>query len=1273
MGQAAGPADTFVENIVKLADTFSPDKKPTAKNISDIGAAILKLTSSGTTNSEFLFNFAEKLGGINSISGLSIQNILGIGAALDELGIKSKQASTAAQTLILEMFQKPAEYARVTGQSIKDFTKELTDAPINAFLNVVDKLKDVKNAPQDLIQTFDQAGVKGNQFVSVIADISSHSDLLKEKINQSNAAFGDQASILDASAKKQTNFAATIDKITKSFQQLESSSVVQGIIVGVGTAISFLVSNLDPLLIALGVYATLWSVANAQMILGRAAILLNNIAFVAQYAVLTVGQLALKSYTTAVNFLTAAFGEAAAASTFLGTAIKILAGPIGIVLAVIGLLTISFVAMGNAASAGVNALSDFARQSKIAAQINEQATNTIAEQKAVIDGWIAVIKDASSSIDTKRFALQKLIDIDPAFRQSLEGQTIDLNKLATAYKNVTDAILIKAKADAAAGLTAEQQKNVNNIEGLEQELEVKKAIAAQDANNSTFTAKVTDEQAALLKNSDLFSTGALQNIYGNEATFFTTKFDEVKKFLEQKAKDAAGVYQDYVKAQAKADADLAKLNNAPGGVTTPAKKFEVDVSALKLQLDNLNKEIENYQGDLDGLNKLVAQRKALQDEYNKLTGQDKSAKLSAADKDAINKITASQDAALAEETLRYNKGQEDEETYLKNILAINKRYAALKIAAIIGNNADERKARAQFQLDVINDEKDTNKKLFDLESARIKEQLQQSINAANEQRNAVLANPVAGPQAKADAELNADQQILAAQVTFNTSMDALEKLRNQKSKQNSADRAAALIADQKKLDEDLLKDELATIAQLDADTQTQIAKIKANGAQKIVDIQNSNLSPNQKSNAVTVQTNTTNLGVLGAEVKGLQDQLPIYNQLLATKQITDQQYFDFITKLNQKETDFQNAAKQGLQQGVQQITTLKDFFTNSLENLFNIDSTTAQGKAFIQTMNGIYSEASQIISNFFAGAKQSIEQQKQLQLQVLDIQTQQAETHSQSVAETQAIDKQAQEQKDAINKAAFEKEKKLQIAQAEINLGSQLSNIAVIAFSPGPANILSLGTAGIIEYAVLAGLAIENFSQNVAKINSAQYSGEKGLMISKLKHGGIPVRTGGPIHGPSHRDGGVKFNYEVEGQELAIINKRSAASNIPMTVHGTPMQIASAINEAGGGIAFKPGAKKFEYGDLLKMPAKNYFDDGGYFGSSLSAPQFNFQDYGLSGGVSDQLNQQNQILMAHAQGLDAVHDRIDRIEVVQVTSSVTNAQKKQVRQSQVATLGKKRS
>jgi hypothetical protein len=112
--------------------------------------------------------------------------------------------------------------------------------------------------------------------------------------------------------------------------------------------------------------------------------------------------------------------------------------------------------------------------------------------------------------------------------------------------------------------------------------------------------------------------------------------------------------------------------------------------------------------------------------------------------------------------------------------------------------------------------------------------------------------------------------------------------------------------------------------------------------------------------------------------------------------------------------------------------------------------------------------------------------------------------------------------------------------------------------------------------AVAAALAIATGLANVAQINSVQFA--KGG-ITKLNSGGL-------LNGPSHANGGIPFSvggrvgFEAEGGE-AIINKRSTAMYRPML---------SAINRAGGGVAFEDGGIPGFPISTISGGANSFFD-----------------------------------------------------------------------------------
>lgn len=131
------------------------------------------------------------------------------------------------------------------------------------------------------------------------------------------------------------------------------------------------------------------------------------------------------------------------------------------------------------------------------------------------------------------------------------------------------------------------------------------------------------------------------------------------------------------------------------------------------------------------------------------------------------------------------------------------------------------------------------------------------------------------------------------------------------------------------------------------------------------------------------------------------------------------------------------------------------------------------------------------------------------------------------------LDAQADRKKEAIEKQQFERNKKIQIAQALVN--GAMGITSVIAARPGAADVFSLGVARAIQI----GLTIASTAAAVATIAKSKYEG------SSAKFG-----KGGSLTGPLHKDGGMpvinprtgKKEAEVEGGEV-ILSRKTVGNN----------------------------------------------------------------------------------------------------------------------------------
>src|SRR5690606_29427484 len=97
-----GNVEETVNKIGKLVDIFKlKDLYSTEEAFLKVGSAINELGMASTANEGYMVEFARRMAGVAPLAGVTIEQILGLGAALDQLGQTEEVASTALSKLFL--------------------------------------------------------------------------------------------------------------------------------------------------------------------------------------------------------------------------------------------------------------------------------------------------------------------------------------------------------------------------------------------------------------------------------------------------------------------------------------------------------------------------------------------------------------------------------------------------------------------------------------------------------------------------------------------------------------------------------------------------------------------------------------------------------------------------------------------------------------------------------------------------------------------------------------------------------------------------------------------------------------------------------------------------------------------------------------------------------------------------------------------------------------------------------------------------------------------
>jgi TP901 family phage tail tape measure protein len=216
--------DDAIKNIGKMVDVFALSTKELEGmdlkgKMLAVGSAINELGQSSTASEPYMVNFAQRLGGIASQAGISIQNILGFASALDQSGQAVEMSATALSKFIMKLYEEPAKFAQLAGLEVSKFSKLLREDANSAVKQVLTALSERGGFAQ-LVPVFEQLGLDGARAVGVLSSLATNIGKVTEAQDIANRAFSDATSITKEYEVKNGNLQARLEKAKKEFKEV---------------------------------------------------------------------------------------------------------------------------------------------------------------------------------------------------------------------------------------------------------------------------------------------------------------------------------------------------------------------------------------------------------------------------------------------------------------------------------------------------------------------------------------------------------------------------------------------------------------------------------------------------------------------------------------------------------------------------------------------------------------------------------------------------------------------------------------------------------------------------------------------------------------------------------------------------------------------------------------------------------------------------------------------------------------------------------------------
>jgi TP901 family phage tail tape measure protein len=227
------------KKIVQMQKAFGDTKNLDINSaITRIGSALGEMGDTTGVSTAKIADFATKLGQINP--NITAAQALGLGTALEQLGIKSK-AATGVIAKVLQSAgdtKKMGAFASQIGVSNKEFEKLINTNPNEVLIRLAKSMKGM--SATDVSKTLKKLNLSGKDSAMVMQTLANNIELVEKNQLGAAEAFQEGTGLQDEFNKRNNTLGAVLQRVQRNFQILK---IRIGEAIGEGLKPLFLIVN----------------------------------------------------------------------------------------------------------------------------------------------------------------------------------------------------------------------------------------------------------------------------------------------------------------------------------------------------------------------------------------------------------------------------------------------------------------------------------------------------------------------------------------------------------------------------------------------------------------------------------------------------------------------------------------------------------------------------------------------------------------------------------------------------------------------------------------------------------------------------------------------------------------------------------------------------------------------------------------------------------------------------------------------------------------------
>nr|DAN86107.1 MAG TPA: tail tape measure protein [Caudoviricetes sp.]DAS26236.1 MAG TPA: tail tape measure protein [Caudoviricetes sp.] len=449
--------ETTIGQIGKLVNVFQINKEfGIEQGMMKAAAAVNELGKSSTANEANIVEFMRRVGGVGYSAKISLANIAGLGATLDDLGVTMEVAGTSMSQVITGMFRRTDAFAAAAKMSVKDFRKLMDEDMNEAIIRFAEGMGSDGGAMAKIVEALDGLHLNGQRATGVLTALAQNTAKVREQQQIANKAFDEGTSCLSEFNIMNNTVEATTEKLKKRITE-EAAELGKSLIPAYHDSLSVQASLIETARILIE-----WLIKNRGAVLGLVAAFaayrtwiftIDKVSKV-YHATIALGRGLKLSYLMAVRATTAATvaetgatKAATIATRLFGAALKSL--PLGWVAAAVGVVVGAITYFTTRTKSATDAQKTFNEITKAAADIEDEHGVNLVGRAEKISQLMRVVNDEATSEERRIAAITELQELMPASIDLITQETIANGEAAKSVKAYTDQLILQATIKAA--------------------------------------------------------------------------------------------------------------------------------------------------------------------------------------------------------------------------------------------------------------------------------------------------------------------------------------------------------------------------------------------------------------------------------------------------------------------------------------------------------------------------------------------------------------------------------------------------------------------------------------------------------------------------------------------------------------------------------------------------------------------------------------------------------------------------------------------------------